>query len=82
MSFWGRIICGTAGFALGGQIGGILGVDEDNITSKKWKELNKKHHSYNLTTKGKPKEFINLAIDECASINLTYDKIKEIRENI
>ena len=29
-----------------------------------------------------PKEFINRANDELASINLAYDKIKKMRENI
>lgn len=30
--------------------------------------------------KGMPNEFINRANDELASINLAYDKIKEMRE--
>ena len=63
----------------------ILGVtrdDDDNIIRKKWIELNKEHHPDNLMAKGMPKEFINRANDELASINLAYDKIKEMRENI
>ena len=63
----------------------ILGVsreDEDNIIRKKWIELNKEHHPDNLIAKGMPKEFINRSNDELASINLAYDKIKEMRENI
>ena len=62
----------------------ILGVtrdDDDDIIRKKWIELNKEHHPDNLIAKGMPKEFINRANDELASINLAYDKIKEIREN-
>jgi len=61
----------------------VLGVsreDNDNIIRKKWIELNKEHHPDNLIAKGMPKEFINRANDELASINLAYDKIKELRE--
>ena len=61
----------------------VLGVtreDNDNIIRKKWIELNKEHHPDNLIAKGMPKEFINRANDELASINLAYDKIKEMRE--
>ena len=61
----------------------ILGVtreDDDNIIRKKWIELNKEHHPDNLMAKGMPKEFINRSNDELASINLAYDKIKEMRE--
>ena len=63
----------------------ILGVtrdDDDDIIRKKWIELNKEHHPDNLIAKGMPKEFINRSNDELASINLAYDKIKEMRENI
>ena len=35
MSIWGKIIGGTAGFALGGPIGAILGVMAGNIFDKK-----------------------------------------------
>ena len=85
MSIWGRIIGGAAVFALGRPLGGILRVsreDDDNIIRKKWIELNKEHHPDNLMAKGMPKEFINRSNDELASINLAYDKIKEMRENI
>jgi len=61
----------------------ILGVtrdDDDDIIRKKWIELNKEHHPDNLIAKGMPKEFINRSNDELASINLAYDKIKEMRE--
>jgi len=60
----------------------ILGVtrDDDTTIRKEWIKLNKEHHPDNLTAKGMPKEFINLANDELASINLAYDKIKEMRE--
>ena len=63
----------------------VLGVtrdDDDDIIRKKWIELNKEHHPDNLIAKGMPKEFINRSNDELASINLAYDKIKEMRENI
>ena len=63
----------------------ILGVtrdDDDDIIRKKWIELNKEHHPDNLIAKGMPKEFVNRSNDELASINLAYDKIKEMRENI
>ena len=61
----------------------ILGVtrdDDDDIIRKKWIELNKEHHPDNLIAKGIPKEIINRSNDELASINLAYDKIKEMRE--
>jgi len=62
----------------------ILGVsrdDDDFSIRKKWIKLNKEHHPDNLIAKGMPNEFINRANDELASINLAYDKIKEMREN-
>ena len=34
MSIWGKIIGGTAGFALGGPIGAILGVMAGNVYDK------------------------------------------------
>ena len=37
MSIWGKIIGGTAGFALGGPIGAILGVMAGNMYDKKKK---------------------------------------------
>ena len=83
MSIWGRIIGGAAFFALGRPLGGILGVsreDEDTTIRKEWIKLNKEHHPDNLIAKGMPKEFINRSNDELASINLAYDKIKEMRE--
>ena len=61
----------------------ILGVnrdDDDNSIRKKWIKLNKEHHPDNLIAKGMPKEFIDRANDELASINLAYDKIKEMRK--
>jgi len=61
----------------------ILGVtreDDNNSIRNKWIKLNKEHHPDNLISKGMPKEFINRANDELASINLAYDKIKEMRE--
>tara|TARA_B100001173_G_C15979175_1_gene543687 strand:- start:128 stop:865 length:738 start_codon:yes stop_codon:yes gene_type:complete len=60
----------------------ILGVsrnDSDNEIRKKWIELNKEHHPDNLIARGMPKEFIDQSNKELASINLSYDKIKEIR---
>jgi len=60
----------------------ILGVnrkDTHNIIRKKWIKLNKKHHPDYLIAKGMPKEFIDRANVELASINLAYDKIKDIR---
>ena len=60
----------------------ILGVtreDSDNNIRKKWIELNKEHHPDYLIAKGMPKEFIKEANKELSSINLAYDKIKELR---
>tara|TARA_Y100001970_G_C14093763_1_gene781475 strand:- start:343 stop:1080 length:738 start_codon:yes stop_codon:yes gene_type:complete len=60
----------------------ILGVnrnDDDKIIRKKWILLNKEHHPDNLIAKGMPKEFIEQSNKELASINLAYDKIKELR---
>ena len=60
----------------------ILGVsrnDDDKVIRKKWILLNKEHHPDNLIAKGMPKEFIEKSNKELASINLAYDKIKELR---
>ena len=60
----------------------ILGVtreDSDNNIRKKWIKLSKEHHPDYLIAKGMPKEFIKEANKELSSINLAYDKIKEIR---
>tara|TARA_Y100000590_G_C15604582_1_gene971448 strand:- start:1 stop:738 length:738 start_codon:yes stop_codon:yes gene_type:complete len=60
----------------------LLGVnrsDDDKIIRKKWILLNKEHHPDNLIAKGMPKEFIEQSNKELASINLAYDKIKELR---
>ena len=60
----------------------ILGVtreDSDNNIRKKWIELSKEHHPDYLIAKGMPKEFIKEANKELSSINLAYDKIKELR---
>ena len=60
----------------------ILGVtreDNDNKIRNKWIELSKEHHPDYLIAKGMPKEFIKQANKELSSINLAYDKIKEIR---
>ena len=60
----------------------ILGVtreDSDNNIRKKWIEFNKEHHPDYLIANGMPKEFIKEANKELSSINLAYDKIKEIR---
>ena len=60
----------------------ILGVtreDSDNDIRKKWIELSKEHHPDYLIAKGMPKEFIKEANKELSSINLAYDKIKELR---
>ena len=53
--------------------------DTDQEIRKKWIDLNKEHHPDNLISKGMPKEFIEQSNKELASINLAYDKIKEIR---
>ena len=61
----------------------ILGVtreDSDNNIRKKWIELSKEHHPDYLIAKGMPKEFIHEANKELSSINLAYDKIKELRD--
>ena len=61
----------------------ILGVtrdDNDTTIRKEWIKLNKEHHPDNLMAKGMPKEFINRENNELTSINLAYDKIKEMRE--
>ena len=60
----------------------ILGVtreDSDNNIRKKWIELSKEHHPDYLIAKGMPKEFIKEANKELSSINLAYDKIKDLR---
>ena len=60
----------------------ILGVtreDSNNNIRKKWIELSKEHHPDYLIAKGMPKEFIKEANKELSSINLAYDKIKELR---
>ena len=60
----------------------ILGVtreDSDNNIRKKWIELSKENHPDYLIAKGMPKEFIKEANKELSSINLAYDKIKELR---
>jgi len=60
----------------------ILGVnrhDKDSIIRKKWIKLNKEHHPDSLFAKGMPKEFIKQSNRELATINLAYDKIKELR---
>ena len=60
----------------------ILGVtreDSDNNIRKKWIKLSKEHHPDYLIAKGMPKEFIKEANKELSSINLAYDKIKELR---
>lgn len=61
----------------------ILGVsrqDDDLTIRKKWITLNKEHHPDNLIAKGMPKEFIKRSNEELATINLAYEKIKDIRE--
>ena len=61
----------------------ILGVtreDNDNNIRKKWIKLSKEHHPDYLVAKGMPKEFIKEANKELSSINLAYDKIKELRD--
>jgi len=61
----------------------ILGVtreDSDSNIRKKWIELSKEHHPDYLIAKGLPKEFIQEANKELSSINLAYDKIKELRD--
>ena len=37
MSIWGKIIGGTAGFAIGGPMGAIIGVMAGNVFDKKKK---------------------------------------------
>ena len=54
--------------------------DDSNLIRKKWIKLNKEHHPDNLIAKGMPKEFIDRANKELASINMAYEKIKEIRD--
>ena len=55
--------------------------DSDENIRKKWIELCKEHHPDNLIAKGMPEEFIEQSNKELSSINLAYDKIKEIRSN-
>ena len=60
----------------------ILDVNRDAThveIRNKWIMLNKEHHPDNLIAKGMPQEFIDQANDELSSINLAYDKIKELR---
>ena len=61
------------------KILGVKRTDNDNIIRKKWIKLSKEHHPDNLISQGMPKEFIDRANQELASINLAYDKIKDIR---
>ena len=58
---------------------GVNRDDADIIIRKKWIQLNKELHPDNLVAKGMPSEFINQSNNELASINLAYDKIKELR---
>ena len=58
---------------------GVNRTDDDKIIRKKWILLNKEHHPDNLIAKGMPREFIEQSNKELASINLAYDKIKELR---
>ena len=58
---------------------GVNRTDDNKIIRKKWILLNKEHHPDNLIAKGMPKEFIEQSNKELASINLAYDKIKELR---
>ena len=61
----------------------VLGVNRSSTDAeirKKWIKLNKEHHPDNLLSKGVPKEFIDQANSELASINLAYDKIKKLRK--
>ena len=58
---------------------GVSRDDTDKNIRQKWIELNKEHHPDNLIAKGMPEEFIEQSNKELASINLAYDKIKEIR---
>ena len=53
--------------------------DNDNKIRNKWIELSKEHHPDYLIAKGMPKEFIKQANKELSSINLAYDKIKQLR---
>ena len=53
--------------------------DSDAEIRNQWIKLNKEHHPDNLISKGMPKEFIERANDELASINLAYEKIKDLR---
>ena len=60
----------------------ILGVNRDDTDQeirKKWIDLNKEHHPDNLMAKGMPEEFIEQSNKELATINLSYEKIKDIR---
>ena len=60
----------------------ILGVNRDNSDQeirKKWIQLSKELHPDNLVAKGMPQEFIEQSNKELVSINLAYDKIKELR---
>ena len=62
------------------KIVGVSRKDDDITIRNEWIKLNKEHHPDNLTAKGMPKEFIDRSNDELASINLAYDKIKEMRK--
>ena len=53
--------------------------DSDSAIRKKWIQLCKEHHPDNLLAKGLPQEFIDQANNELSSINLAYDKIKDLR---
>ena len=74
MSIWGKIIGGTADFALG-----VNRDDSDDLIRKKWINLDKEHHHENLISKDLLQKFIDQPNQELSAINLVYDKIKKQR---
>ena len=58
MSIWGKIIGGTAGFALGGPIGAILGVMAGNLYDKS----KKRNFNFNQITNQQKQNIFALSI--------------------
>ena len=82
MSIWGKIIGGTAGFALGGPIGAILGVMAGNIFDKS----KKSRFNFNQISNNQKQNIFALSIIIlCAKIAksdgvVTKDEIEAFKE--
>lgn len=73
MSIRSALIGGVAGaVVLGGPIGMLVGAAEIKSCYRK---LAKEHHLDRLMAQGMPEEFIRVATEKLATINLAYDQI-------